>query len=641
MENIESFLKACQMAPLNLQSHDVFLTVDLYEAKDPAQVLQCLLAFSRKANSILPAKFPRAVGGKKGADVSPQVSGSGQGYMAPRSYRGRGVSNVSESSSTTFNPVSRTTNSGRSSPAKASSGTPVSPTSPKGGVSTWSRKADQGTTVPAWNIHQYGYMGGASQGNQGIAFGARRQITSASPQVPSLADKERRKREAEAEEERLRLQKEEDEQKRQAELEAEEARAKAEEERQWQEETAKLREKERREVEEEKRRWEEEQRRWEEEDERRQREDREAEEKLERERHHKRTTSDLRLNGQFLSQYQAGQTRSRNTSGGEEVVESAESQRIKQLERELELAKERERQYEQERLGGSSENVSASGSREEDRSRSRSRPRPTPRKPSYDEDSQEQEREFLRSSWQAHSTEQPTSEAAPPSQSPRPLPQPVSQSTPPAQPSRPLPQPVSESTPPAQPSRPLPQPTSETTPPAQPSRPLPQPIPTLPPRSTNNSMPTSPRPLPDPANYVNKGPQNRTDRFLASNPAPAQTQPTSHRPADYSSTAEIDAENARRQASTQKTRAGGWASKSLLEREMERERERQREWEENQKSTQDAVKKGAVEGGSGPGEGAWDVHQYGYLGGDSQNRGGPGLGVGGARRQIIGPRPPP
>lgn len=74
---------------------------------------------------------------------------------------------------------------------------------------------------------------------------------------------------------------------------------------------------------------------------------------------------------------------------------------------------------------------------------------------------------------------------------------------------------------------------------------------------------------------------------------------------------------------------------------MERERERQREWEENQKSTQDAVKKGAVEGGSGPGEGAWDVHQYGYLGGDSQNRGGPGLGVGGARRQIIGPRPPP
>ena len=44
--------------------------------------------------------------------------------------------------------------------------------------------------------------------------------------------------------------------------------------------------------------------------------------------------------------------------------------------------------------------------------------------------------------------------------------------------------------------------------------------------------------------------------------------------------------------------------------------------------------------GVGPGQ-SWDVHQYGYIGGDSQNKGGPGLGVGGARRQIIGPRPPP
>lgn len=572
------------MPPLNLQSHDVFLTVDLYEAKDPTQVLQCLIAFSRRANSIQPGKFPRGIGGKKGAVVSPQVSGAGQGYMAPRPYRGRGASNVSESSSTTFNPVSRTSNSGRSSPTKTSSGTPVSPTSPKGGVSSWSSKADQGNTVPAWNIHQYGYMGGASQGNQGISFGARRQITSASPQVPSLADKEKKRREAEAEEERSRLQKEEDERKRQVELEAEEKRAKADEERRWQEEAAKLREKERREVEEEKRRWEEEQRRWEEEEERRQREDREAEERLEKERHHKRANSDLRLNGQFLSQYQSGQTRSRKTSGSEQVAESSESQRIKELERELELAKEREQQYEQERLGGSGDTKES----EEERSRSRSRPRPMPRKPSYAENSRQQERDFLRSSWQAHNTESPASEPTPPPQS---------------------------------------------------ARPLPQPAPTLPPRNAN--VPPSPRPLPDPANYVNKGPQNRTDRFLASNPAPAQTQLTSHRPADYSSTAEVDAENARRVASTQKTRAGGWASKSLLEREMERERERQREWEEGQKSTQEAVKKGAVDGGSGPGEGAWDVHQYGYLGGDSQNRGGTGLGIGGARRQIIGPRPPP
>ncbi|KAK2768618.1 hypothetical protein FQN54_000474 [Arachnomyces sp. PD_36] len=589
MENIESFLRACQMPPLNLQSHDVFLTVDLYEAKDPAQVLQCLIAFSRRANSIQPGKFPRGIGTKKGAVVSPQMSGSGQGYMAPRSYRGRGASNVSETGSTTFNPVgSRTSNSGRSSPAKPSSDTPVSPASPKGGVSSWSRKTDQGTTAPAWNIHQYGYMGGASQGNQGISFGARRQITSAAPKVPSLAEKERRRREAEAEEERSRQQREEDERRRQAEIEAEEERARASEERKWQEETARLREKERREVEEEKKRWDEEQRRWEEEEERRLREEKEAEERFEKERQHKRANSDLRLNGQFLSQYQSGQggqTQSRKTSGSEQPVESTESQRIKELERELEQAKERERRYEQERQGGSG---NLRESTQGDRSRSRSRPRPVPRKPSFDENSQEQEREFLRSSWNANHSQPPA---------------------------------------------------AEPTPPPQPPRPLPQPTPTLPPRNTN--VPTSPRPLPDPANYVNKGPQNRTDRFLSSNPAPTQAQPTSHRPPEFSSTAEVDAENARREASTQKTRAGGWASKSLLEREMERERERQREWEENQKSTNDAVKRGAVEGGSGPGEGAWDVHQYGYLGGDSQNRGGPGLGIGGARRQIIGPRPPP
>jgi hypothetical protein len=71
---------------------------------------------------------------------------------------------------------------------------------------------------------------------------------------------------------------------------------------------------------------------------------------------------------------------------------------------------------------------------------------------------------------------------------------------------------------------------------------------------------------------------------------------------------------------------------------MERERERQREWEENQEHTQAAARDNTM--GSGPGQ-TWDVHQYGYLGGDNQNRGGAGLGVGGARRQIIGPRPPP
>jgi hypothetical protein len=56
MENISIFLRACQAPPLNLHQHDTFLTVDLFEQKDPAQVLQCLGAFSRAANAANPER---------------------------------------------------------------------------------------------------------------------------------------------------------------------------------------------------------------------------------------------------------------------------------------------------------------------------------------------------------------------------------------------------------------------------------------------------------------------------------------------------------------------------------------------------------------------------------------------------------
>lgn len=551
MENISHFLRACQMPPLSLPPHDVFLTVDLYEAKDPAQVLQCLGAFSRRAHAIQPGKFPRAIGKSKADALSPQISGSSQGARigTPPFSRTRGVSNASLS--------------GRVSPTKGS------PSSPRT-VSAWSNKTEESTTMPAWNIHQYGYMGGANQSNMGVAFGARRQITTPSPAVPSLAEKERRRREAAAEEERRRAEAEEAECQRRLEREAEEARAKAEEERLWEEETRKARENERRLVEEEKRRWDDEKRRWEEEDRQRQQEEREAEERLEQERLRKRELADARLNGQFLSQYQAGQ-RPRATS----PVSNPESERIKALERELELAKERERQYERERQELARARGEIQAGPEQDRARSRSRPRPTPVKPSYDLASMEKERQMLRSEWQSHQ------DAAPKEEEPTP--------------------------------------------------------PSLPPRSLPEPPPKPPRPLPNPTPSI---PQSRTDRFLATNPAPSAPNPTAHRPADYSSTAEIDAENARRVASTQKTRAGGWASKSLLEREMERERERQREWEEGQKRTKEAAARGVNTAGTGPGEGGWDVNQYGFMGGDNQNRIGTGIGFG-ARRQIIGPRPPP
>ena len=557
MENISHFLRACQLPPLSLPDHDVFQTVDLYESKDPAQVLQCIAAFSRRANAVQPGKFPRAIGVQnKGGAVSPNLTGSSQGgYTKSRGVSG--VSGVSDGGSSI---------SGHSSPGKS---TPVT---------SWSKKTDQHTSMPAWNIHQYGYMGGASQANQGVMFGGRRQITTAAPAVPSLQEKEKRRRE---EEEARRQQEHEEELMRLRQRDEEEQRAKEEEERRWEEETALMREQERRQVEEERKRWDEEQRQWEEEERRRLDEEKNAEERFEAERQRRRKSNDARLNGQFLSQYKASQATSPRMSPREVPVESAESQRIKELERELEYAKERERQYQSERQHAQEKATGVSPNR--------ARPRPVPPKPSYDLSSLEQERRMLRTEWESYNDEAPIPE------SPNP--------------------------PPAMPSRPLPEP-SEQKPSVQ--------------------APTSPRPLPDPTAYSNQNRENRTDRFLSSNRPPVGPKPATHRPQDYSTTAEVDAENSRRMASQEKTRAGGWASKSLLEREMERERERQREWEENQQQTQAAAAKGRKDPtlGSGPGQ-SWDVHQYGYMGGDNQNRVGPGLGIGGARRQIIGPRPPP
>lgn len=587
MENISHFLRACEMSPLNMPAHDRFLTVDLYESKDPAQVLQCLSAFSRVAHSVNPSNFPTTIGPKRGgaAALSPSTTGGGgagfgsPGLASPGFGRTRGPSTTSNTSgSTTFNPLQRPTaekplspsRTGGSSTSYTSNGIPKSPPA---GISSWSKKGDEGNTAPAWNIHQYGYMGGASQGNQGIAFGARRQITSAGPHVPNLAEKERKRKEKEAEEERLRLQAEEAEYKRRVEREAEEERARIEEEKKWQEETRKQQEAKQQRLDQQKRQWQEEERQWKLEEEQRQREERDAQDKLDQETRRKRAGSDARLKGQFLSQYQAEQAsrpRSRRNSQSEE--QNSERDRIKELERQLEEAKERERQYQQEREGRVQDKKvrSRSKSHTRERSRSRPRPQPPPRAPSPQDSTaswaQADDRDYLRKQWE---------------QTQR------------------------------QPARPLPEPSA----PLLPTRPLPEP---------------SSRPLPDPAAYAK---QSRTDRYLASNPAPAPLKPQTHIPAELTSTSEQRGEDARRAASQTKTKAGGWASKSLLEREMERERERQREWEETQRELQEAAKDPTA--GSGEGQ-SWDVNQYGYMGGDNQNKLG---GIGAGKRQIIGPRP--
>ncbi|KAL7627204.1 calponin [Parahypoxylon ruwenzoriense] len=603
MENISHFLRACKSPPLNLQEHDVFLTVDLYERKDPAQVLQCLGAFSRAAHTVNPSIFPSPIGSKvKGYTMSPQSTG-------PTTPRNRAMSNVSNSSSAygsrpNITPV-RTgdSGSGRWSPTK--SPTPTSERVGSPNVSSWSKKDHEGVTSPAWNIAQYGYMGGASQGNLGISFGGRRQITSAGPHVPSLAEKERKRKEQEAEAERQRLQAEEEERIRKAELEAEEERAQLEEEHRWENETRRLREEEKRKAEEEKRRWEEEERQWKLTEEKRRREEEEAEARLAEERRRSRVKNDSRLHGQFLSQYQAEQGITPQKSGGG----SGYSDRIKQLEQELELARKREQEYEEERQ-----------KRSHSRVRSRSRPKKPERPPSRQDSWSRSEREFLHTQRIRRLEPEPKSEQeiAPP---PPPRPLPVPRATAPVKTHR-----TGEAAP-LKPQR-----TGE-------GRPLPIPDRVKNQAAGGSGSSSSPsRPLPIPSANPNS---NRTDRFLASNPAPAPapSQPTYAR--ELGATAERDAEDRRRAESQAKTKAGGWASKSLLEREMEMERQRQREWEEAQKETAKAARTGdGVDGMGGGLGGRWDVSQWsGYTGGDSQNKGSAGIGAG--RRQIVGPRPLP
>lgn len=658
MENISHFLRVCQASPLSLQQHDVFLTVDLYEAKDPAQVLQCLGAFSRAANRVNPAAFPTAIGprsNRSGSIVSPQSTGNGNGNgSAPGSL---GMPTPASPprrngpSTTTRVPVtpSRLVDpSGRASPG-------MSPTS----VTTWSKRDMEGSTAPAWNIAQYGYIGGASQGNLGISFGGRRQITSAGPHVVTLADKERARKEKEAEQARLRQ--EEEERRRREELAAEERR--------WEEETQRLRDEEKRKVDEERRQWEEEERQWKLTEERRRREEEEAEARLVEERQQRLrsgsnsngndTTSgapatglkrDARLHGQYLSQYQAEQGISGGGSARAEDETAAYGNRVRELEQELEQARQREQEYERERReraglsvddgwttgggggGGGRSSRARSRSRAASRNASRNASRHASRPPSRQDSWSRNEPEVLRTprSQSRHQfADQDRSSvsgngnsngrslgspfgSSPPPTSPRPLPDPraaarASQLPQPPQP--PQAQDLSSSPPPPLPHRQVEELNKPAKPPAKPPVKAPVKAPAkLPAKLPSHPLPQSP---PQPPQLPQRPPHQ-----LPQKPAPAPA------PAQKPS----------------------WAGKSLLEREMEMERQRQREWEESQKETA-AVAAATARSGAEPAsvdglDGRWDVSQWGgYTGGDSQNRGAQGIGAG--RRQIVGPRPLP
>lgn len=601
MENVSHFLRACRSPPLNLQEHDMFLTVDLYEAKDPAQVLQCLGAFSRAANAAKPSVFPTAIGARA---LSPQRTGANSmGYtLSPTpTGRPRGMSNSSNASSaygSRLAPLSASktgdSSSGRWSPNKSPSSGNKSPS-----VSSWSSRAHEGVTSPAWNIAQYGYMGGASQGNLGISFGGRRQITSAGPAVPSLAEKEKRRKQQDAQEQARR--EEEEEAARRAadrQAEAELDRARREEERRWEQETRRQREDEARRVAEEKRRWEEEERQWKITEEKRRNEEEEAERRLaeERSKIRSRGNSSARLHGQFLSQYQA-----EHAAGGADDP----NRRIQELEEQLERARQREAEYENERQ----HRVRMKSVDAKARARSRSRPRTgTPSRQDSWARGDDSDGEGLKQSQTGRK------------QRPQP---------PPRQNSRPLPDPATASTPPPA-AKVKTHRTGESATKVK----------------THNTGGSS-RPLPDPRAYSSpprppSAHMNRTDRFLATNTPPAAQQASPTYSRELGLTAEHDAEDRRRAQTQQRTKAGGWASKSLLEREMEMERQRQRDWEESQKETARAARSAdGVQGIGGGLDGRWDVSQWsGYTGGDNANKN-PGQGIGAGRRQIVGPRPLP
>lgn len=543
MENISHFLRACQSPPLNLQTHDVFQTVDLYEAKDPAQVLQCIVAFSRRAHAIQPSRFVSEIGGKIRS-----------GYMSPQSTGGRSLPRHRDPSSTSD--VSSTTSNlgvkGRASPTKSLNGGFSSP--PSGSVSSWSKKADEGATTPAWNIHQYGYMGGASQGNQGITFGGRRQITMPAPKVPSLAEKERIRREKAAEAERLQALADEAEHKWRLQQEADEERDRVAEEQRLMDETGWQREREQAMLKEEQRsrEAEAEARTWQDNEQARARAEREAETSIDKERQRNRAASDARLNGQFLSQYQAEQRQLPSLPGAQDRERAAERARIERP------------------LPSSNTSPSYSHLQEHDippkfetpssHNESLKSSRPLPRAPSRSQRFSDQswkpddEKDFLRGEWKSHNDHSSPSPHDLNSESPSPPPQ------------RPRPLPIPKNFPsPATPSNP-------------------------------SSLHHQSRPLP-----LSPTKSNYTSPLKPSFP----TKPS-----------------------------------SLLAREMELDRLRQQEWEESQNKVAAAAALASGDGstvreGTRPGAGAWDVNQYGYLGGDNQNRGGPGLG---GRRQIFGPR---
>ena len=322
MEQIAAFLNIISKPPISLPAHDLFLTVDLFEKKDPAQVVQCLIAFSRVANAISPQNFPIVIGVVKGMS-NPGLSSSGKrdfnsGSSGYTSNSASTFSSLAPAVQPMFPPTSPPPAVGFQSTYKKPPPPIIPLKSTNITVSSWSNKADEKTSIPAWNIHQYGYMGGASQGSMGVSFGSRRQIVNTTPTVPKIKDEptktvdleEKRNSLSEKEKvEALRRLKGDEEKRREEEL-------------RWQrleEEEAKEREKETT---------------------RKQFAQQEQEKKLA----WQKEQADLREQGCVKLKRQRGAAAHRNLDL-QKAEREKERAKLRELERELELARQRERQY--------------------------------------------------------------------------------------------------------------------------------------------------------------------------------------------------------------------------------------------------------------------------------------------------------
>lgn len=626
MENISLFLWACKTPPLNLQEHDIFLTVDLYESKDPAQVIQCLVAFSRAAHSINPAAFPSAIG-QQSRLISPQSMGGLGPSLKHRGYSGASNALNSTIEMETLTPLASLETENSSSGEWSTKNSSKNDINYKTVLSSWSKREHKDTISPAWNIAQYGYLGGASQANLGIAFGSRRQIISTGPTFPILTDKSKKQCEKKADE-NLRVENQKRESKRPAQIEPQieiEDYLCIGEERTLENKASQACREELRMQEEEKRIWEEQERQWKLTEDNRRREEKEAEARMDEERRRARSRSrEPNLQGQILSQFQDGNVISANRSNY--------SSRAREFENELKLARQREAEYQALRQNPGNRSLSKL------RMVSPSRPKLPARMDSWSKD----EREVLR-------TPHHTSSAEKEFQYPF-FQQPILPKK-----SRPLPDPTAIA--------PLlhfevqqtgqnhPMPDRTTTSPIKTesyhidSRPLPK-VPAPQPLSRQVQSHLHQESFPPLQNLPSVQPSFRQDLMSSRPQPPTPTKsdsfilprnfPKSLHSLDYGQPGFLNRGRNGNSQQCQGTLVNSGPN-TLLEREMEMERQRQKEWEEIQmeKKPHARLANEMVEGINDYNGRYWDVNQRPRFTDEDNHNSRTG------RQQIVGPRPLP